>query len=419
MLGIALGGFMQGFERGQRIRENWDEQREKRRQRDALAGIETETKKAFGTAVQKGETQPGDYANFWRNYALPRRVNEYLAAGDPQTARAYQEWGKTEAAEEGGRLFASALSKAQTGDYSGAIDDAMKAANTKGYMAHGYKLKSRDELADKSGNVLGYRFTMAGPDGKEFTQDVPVGQIPTMIANIANPDVAFQTQLKTQAETAKEGREVETYEKKKQIDVKYGTTKGQLAAKDRAKMIQTERQRIREENAFADNPLTEEQIQQEAIRRVNADAAAGASGGAAAGEESDEEAPDDEEAEGEEATGGRDLYVNQQTGESMPASNPRTIARARAAQGGGDPIGAMLSGMGRPSEVSSEQTSGIAAPPTPTPRAQPLLAEASAAIQQGNDPRLIGQRLAQAGIPPAQWPEDIKAAVAKAQPGLY
>ncbi|WP_159953043.1 hypothetical protein [Rhizobium sp. 18065] len=237
MLGIGLGGFMDGYQRGQQIRDNKiDRQRtevmHKRQdqeydrvvsQRSEIDGINTQAKKEFDTRVAAGTENPNNFDTFWTGYALPKLKNTYLAQGNVEMADKVQAWGDSEDTRAGAKLAMSALLKAQTGDAAGALTDAMEAGKKKGYITHGYEIQKQDTIVDTDGKLQGYRLFLKGPDGKDIQQDLPLAQVPKMIATYLNPEAAWQSQIATQAEAGKDAKELKVYEEKKKIDKAYGT----------------------------------------------------------------------------------------------------------------------------------------------------------------------------------------------------
>lgn len=206
--GIGLGAFVEGFERGQRARERMDDRREKRDNKARLAEIDAEAKAAFDEGVAEGTQDPKSYDQFWKDYALPKRRNELLRQGDVSGAKALDEWGQSDAALQGGRLFSRALLAAQTGDHAGALDLAIEAGKVKGYIEHGYELTGHQPIQDTAGNTVGYRITAKDGDGNELEQDVPLDKMGDMIATFVNPDAAWTSQQEQRAAQAKRDQEI-------------------------------------------------------------------------------------------------------------------------------------------------------------------------------------------------------------------
>jgi hypothetical protein len=247
MFGIGLGAFADGFERGyglgQRIEEGHarredreylrGEREHQRKERDraegeraALDTINADTRAAFDREVQAGTAAPGDFERFWRDYALPRRVNELLVQGKVDEAQAYQQWGESADALAGGKLYSSAILKAQTGDPKGALEDAIKAAQIGGYMAPGdMSVEGQEEIVDEAGNLVGFRLRIKAADGSTKEQDIPVGDVPRVISTFVNPDAAYQSQVATRAAATKRTQDLEDYGAKKAIDAAYDTGK--------------------------------------------------------------------------------------------------------------------------------------------------------------------------------------------------
>lgn len=230
MLGIGLGAFMGGMEKGMGLRQQIDDRNRKNKevekadaQKAEREKITADTKAAFDASGQK----PEQFEQFWRTYALPKMVNERLAAGDTEGAKGLQDWADTADAKAGAKLFGSALLKSQTGDPSGALNDAIKAAEIGGYMQHGMKVLGQDEIVDADGNVLGFRLSIQTADGKKVEQDVPVGQVGQLVSTFLNPAAAYESTVTTKAADAKDKKEraakLQDHAAEKAIDAQFDT----------------------------------------------------------------------------------------------------------------------------------------------------------------------------------------------------
>lgn len=230
--GIGLGAFVEGFEGGMETRNKFDAGQKQRKKDKAIEGINADTKSAFNEAVGAGQVQNDQYDKFWMNYALPKIRMQMIEAGDYAGAKAFDEWGRSEAALEGGRYSSSAILKAQTGDTDGAIQDGLKAAQTQGYMSHNYKLIGSTPVMGEDGQRKGTTIKIQGPDGKAVEQFIKNGDEGRVIGVLTNPQAAWQSQeatRKQQVEDAKKKADeadkrktgLEDYELKKRIDQKY------------------------------------------------------------------------------------------------------------------------------------------------------------------------------------------------------
>jgi hypothetical protein len=225
-IGVGLGAFVQGMNAGISARDRIDAQRERRANKQALGMIDAQTQEAFQEGVQSGEFNPDQFDQFWQQYALPKYSAELMRQGEYEKAKYLEEWGASSAARRGGKLFASSLMKAQTGNAEGAIKDAIKAAEVNGYIERGgLELQGYEPLKDGDGNVIGYRFKLDTPEGDPIEQDVMTEDLPNMLARLINPVAAFQSQVEQTSEKkkseAERAAELEDYEKKKSIDQKY------------------------------------------------------------------------------------------------------------------------------------------------------------------------------------------------------
>ncbi len=321
--GIGLGAFVEGVGDGMSMRDSFDKGQKERKTRKAIEGINTDTKAAFNEAVDAGQVQADQYDKFWMNYAMPKVRMQMIEAGDYAGARAFEEWGRSDAALEGGRLSASAILKAQTGDTDGAIQDGLKAAQTQGYLSHNYKLIGQTPVIGEDGVRKGTTIKIQGPDGKAVEQFIKTGDEGRVIGVLTNPQAAWASQeatRKQQIEDAKKkadaaekrGTDLEDYELKKVIDQKYPAPK---KPEDYEKQY-SETRKARQENDLSWDEKTPEE-QEEIIRsdlKAGQRYAAERSG-------SPEPAPK----QGAAPKGDR-VLVNKKTGKTVPAEvTPKPI----------------------------------------------------------------------------------------------
>jgi|GEM_PF-1752780 len=243
MLGIGLGGFMEGYNNSQKLKADKEERALKKerydrqkvlderedaaferteQQRLAIEDAVTKSQSEFQAAVQSGTAEPDDSDDWFAKNTVPLLKNTYLAAGDIDNADKVQKWADTADAKTGAKLFKSAMLKAQTGDGVGALDDAIKAGQTQGYIAHGYEVQKHDKIVKPDGTVLGYRIWLTDPDGNEITQDIQTTELQKTIATFLNPEAAWESQVTASQAATKREQELADYRTKKEIDKEVG-----------------------------------------------------------------------------------------------------------------------------------------------------------------------------------------------------
>lgn len=393
MLGIGLGGFMQGFQGGMNARAAMDERKRNKviqdrqdteynrslSQRNEIDAINTGAKQEFDARVSAGTEKPENYDQFWNDYALPKLKNTYLAQGNIDMANKVQAWGETEDAKVGARFAMSALSKAQTGDAAGALKDAMEAGKRKGYIAHGYEISGQDSIVDKDGKLLGYRLYMKGADGKEIQQDLPTAQVPKLIATYLNPQAAWDSQVAAQSEKSKTAGELATYEEKKKIDQKYGS------ADDKARSEAITALRKRLDGGLAGTETKFDGLPRDEQEKLISDEIGLQKGVGLGGQV----APASASATAS-ADGGRKVLVDTATGRTVDPSSLRKPA---------------------PSSQERAAPQRLAAP-SRSENVDYLLQAAEKAVSEGIDPARVADELAANGISEDQWPASLKAAAA-------
>lgn len=394
MIGIGLGGFVDGLEAGSKFRERREnrardkvlqerEDTEYNRavaQRDEISAINTQAQTEYKARVDAGTEQPDQFDQFWDKYALPKLKNTYLAQGNLEMAEKVQQWGETADAKAGARLAMSAMRKAQTGDVAGALSDAQAAGKSKGYLSHGYEIMGQDTIVDPSGQLQGYRLTMKGPDGKEITQDLPLAQVPKLIATYLNPEAAWQSQITAQQEEAKRQTDLQTYRDKKGIDAQYSAS----GKPTREAAITALRKRMDGGLTGKDGPVFDDlpREEQEALIAKELELQSGQPG---LGEPSSAPA----------ATGSSGRKVLMDTATGQPVAPERSPPA--------------------PQQQISGQARVERAPETREDRVQFLLSSVEPALKEGVPAERVADELRQNGIPEDAWPESLRGALAQRQ----
>lgn len=393
MIGIGLGGFMEGLQGGMRARESFDNRKRQKvlqeredteynravKQRDEISAINTQAQTEFQSRVDAGTAKPDQFDSFWNDYALPKLKNTYLAQGNLEMAQKVQQWGESEDTRAGAKLAMSALTKAQTGDVAGALADATEAGKRKGYLSHGYEIMGQDTIVDPSGQLQGYRLQMKGPDGKTITQDLPLAQVPKLIATYLNPEAAWQSQIAAQEANTKRATDLQDYEEKKKIDRRYSSSDD----KSRGDAITALRKRM-DGGLAGDEPKFDDLDREEQEKLITAEielqkGQPGLGGGASA------PAPS--------GSSGRKVLVDTATGQ------PATPVRATPA----------------PAERSPAPSTQARAPRSREETVSDLLASVEPALREGVPPQRVADELRQNGIPESAWPEVLLRAVAQSR----
>lgn len=418
-LGVGLGSFMEGMQSGMAMRERIDNRNLQRENRQRMAQIDTDARETFDDKVAQGQMSPDQFEEFWISYALPRKRNELLRQGDYRGARALQEWGQSDEAIQGGRLFASALLKAQTGDAAGALQDAIRAGQVKGYIDHGYELKGQQEIRTPEGELWGFRLTGNDAEGKEFQQDVPLAEIPRMVATFANPEAAWETQQAARAAQQKREQDLSDFERREEIKASNAPRNNPDYAEQYRKAFDD---LMKNDLDFAE--LSEEE--QDARVRALLDRAEQYDRSRRGGENRPPEP--------------QRITVDRETGQQVgigvdPTAEDagRATDPASAADGAREERGGLGGALRRAHDGVREiidnnpwrQGDGRqqqAPAPAPSAGARPnrdqVLAEARAEISRGGNPQAIAQRLSQAGVARAEWPNELRGALAREAPGI-
>lgn len=422
--GVGLGGFVRGMRSGMEMREAMDaadrrkqlearqdeEYNREKKQRDEIDAIGIQTKKDFDAQVASGKQKADHFDTFWREQALPKLKEAYLTQGNFEAADKLQKWGEDADVKAGAKLSFSAMFKASNGDYAGALDDALKAGDKKGYLDHGYELVDKTEIVDpKTKTVVGYRLNVKTPDGETVQQDVAAKDIPRLVGTLINPQAAWESYLKKQEQGASDQRELDMYEKKKGIDRAY-----EGGGKTRSDAIKSLRKRFPSNDpTFSGTPFDD--LPRDQQEKLVDDEVGFQRGGASSGTPGQvtgpapsasgmpgigigSGAPQPTAAAPSMSAPARNVVVDKMTGRVV---NPTAVPGLSA------PVAAPV--IAKPSYEPSAQQQ----PQSPQARAQEMIQSAQDAISNGERPARVADQLRQAGIPEDQWPSSVTAAVQK------
>lgn len=425
MLGVGLGGFMEGFNKSQDMLQKRDEAKRKQvladrqtkeydrlnAQRDAIDGINADAKATFDAQVSAGTQKPENFDTFWTGYALPKLKNTYLLNGDVESANRVQEWGDSQDARRGAKLFAGALVKAQTGDAGGALADVMEAGKLKGYIDNGYEVLGQEAYTTEGG-VPAFKIRVRTPDGKEVNQSLRAQDLPKLIATFGNPQAAWESQVAARAQADKDKKELDTYEAKKKIDRQYGV--GQT--KDRGSAITALRKRFDgglagDEPKFDDLPRDkQEKLINDELELVQGQPGLGDQGSPAPAEK---KVLVDTTTGKPVSSGAKPAAAAQQETKAAPAAQSQPSAEKRIP---GVPDRAQadvrrrMEGLQR--AAAQAEAPGISGP-APSSAPADVVAQADEAIRSGARIYDVAMGLQEAGVPESEWPASLKQAIAK------
>ena len=414
MLGIGLGGFMDGFNKSQDMLQKRDEAKRKQvladrqtkeydrlsAQRDAIVNINADAKATFDAQVSAGTQKPENFDTFWTNFALPKLKNTYLLNGDIESAKQVQEWGDQEDTKKGAKLFAGALVKAQTGDGAGALADVIEAGKLKGYINNGYEVLGQESFTTESG-VPAYNIMLRTPDGKEVKQSVRATDLPKVIATFGNPQAAWESQVAARASEQKRKEELEDYKAKKVIDRQYGIG----PTKERGDAITALRKRedgglAGDETKFDDMPRDQqEKLISGELELQQGQIGLGGQGALAPAEKRVLVDP----TPGKPVLSGSKPAADKPQAKEEPATKPQASAEKRIP---GVPERAQAGVRSRIEEL--QRAAGQSAPGISPSAQEQALDQANDALEKGASIEEVAAGLHQAGVPEWQWPSSIQ-----------
>jgi hypothetical protein len=219
MLGIGLGGFAQGFERGLGIAEKID-----KRQRQRAVDTAVDQGQAEHQAAVAAGTAKADDADSILRFTMPKVMGPLLKSGDLRAAEQASEWLRSDTTRRATDSWGKGMIAAQAGDMQGALTHFANAARTKNY---GPDLTIEDPKPIDGG---GFRVTFATKDGRRLNKDFKSpDEVIKFGATSINPQVALQTWQEQQAAEQKAARDTKTsgdiYRQRQEIDLEYDKTR--------------------------------------------------------------------------------------------------------------------------------------------------------------------------------------------------
>lgn len=417
MLGIGLGAFVDGFAKGYGIRQaekdrdedrawretqrGWAEedrafqaedrafQRSERDRavgnRQAIEDINTDLREDFNEGVESGEFKATEFDSFWKQYGLPRMQDELLRQGDIDGAKKLMDWGESEAALKGGRLFAQSMFLAQSGQSAEALDRVIEAGKVRGYIGDDFDIDEKEEIRDETGALLGYRITIRDSDGNETQQDIATEDIPTVIATFANPQAAWESQQAAAVKKSEREAALEDYETKAEIDARHDNG----GAANRTAAIKALRDRIKVD-PMVDGSVNFDDLPREEREKMISEEISFAKGSPT-------------------APAGR-MVVDSNSGQPVPMPSPTDAQQAPGL--GGVPKASQPASWSAPPGKGV----GLSAPPAasnstqsdlPVPSTGQIVERAAQEMLGGGDPNKIAQSLRAAGVDQSQWPAEL------------
>lgn len=213
MLGIGLGSFADGLEKGIGIREKLDKQR---RQREIDSSIDEATAagKADHEAAVEAGTAKRDDADSILRFTMPRMIAPLIKAGDMKSAQAASEWLRSDTTRQGTKAWGEGMLLAKAGDTVGAIKKFVAAARTKGYGAD-FEIGEPQTSEDGAVSV-----PIKLSDGRTVTQQFKSpDDVLRFGAAYLNPEAAFKSWQDQQEEARKRQQGLDDYAKRKDIDI--------------------------------------------------------------------------------------------------------------------------------------------------------------------------------------------------------
>lgn len=424
--GIGLGGFVQGLTAGMNARDAMDERKRRKvieqrqdeeydrakKQRDAVDAIGIQTKKDFDAQVAAGTKKADQFDTFWREQALPKLKQTYLTQGNFEAADRLQTWGENADVKAGAKLSMSAMYKASMGDTAGALDDAIKAGQVKGYMDHGYELIDKTEIVDpKTKQTVGYRLNVKTPTGETVQQDIASSDIPRLVSTLTNPEAVWKSYEAAQAQRAADARELKNYEEKKKIDKVYSTDN-----KNRIEAIKSLRKRMPANDPVFDGTPFDSLQSDEQEKLINQEMNLQSGGGSVPAYATPGIPLGSGAVSPQSAATGRPPAA---PGISSSAPAPKIIVDKVTGQRVNPSAVPGLSAPAQPSNVSQGPAYSPAATRVPVQpgnaqdRAQYLVQSAQDAISHGERASRIADELKQNGISEEMWPENLHSALEK------
>lgn len=414
-LGIGLGGFMDGFQKAQNLKQDWADADLKRAdaarkkvlqeredveynraldQRNASDKLAKDFQTDFDQKVKDGVLADADFDTAYNKGFVQPRIKQLQLNGDIEGATKFQKWADDENTKTGSRAFMNSLRLFTMGDVDGGLDWLNKGAQVPGYFGEGYNFTKVAQGTNPYTGNPGVTIRINRPDGEPITQTFDVKDIPNFVAGNFSPDAA-NSWAKQQEEKRKQESELTQYKRKKEIDQQFGAG----PTKERGAAIKSlEKEHVDElgKTTLYSLPRDEqEKLINDRVALIRGDAMPGISGAGASRAE-------------------RKVLFDNTTGKivdpaaaATPSSAPEREGQPPPAQSGEKPIPGVPAraqeGVRRRIEElqrgAEKEAPGISAASH-----DEVLAQANAALEKGASVEDVANGLNQAGVPEWQWP---------------
>ncbi len=415
MLGVGLGGFMEGFNKSQDMLQKRDESARKQAdaerkrvlqaredleynraldQRNASDKLAKDFQADFDQKVKDGVLADADFDAAYNKGFVQPRIKQLQLNGDIEGATKFQKWADDENTKTGSRAFMNSLRLFTMGDVDGGLDWLNKGAQVPGYFGEGYNFTKVAQGTNPYTGNPGVTIRINRPDGEPITQTFDVKDIPNFVAGNFSPDAA-NSWAKQQEEKRKQESELTQYKRKKEIDQQFGTG----PTKERGAAIKSlEKEHVDElgKTTLYSLPRDEqEKLINDRVALIRGDAMPGVSSGGASRAE-------------------KKVLFDNTTGKIVdpavadrPSSAPQKEGPPPPARSGEKPIPGVPAGAQEGVRRRIEDLQRGAekdAPGISAASHDQALEQANAALEKGASVEDVANGLNQAGVPEWQWP---------------
>jgi len=258
-IGLAVGGLGKGLEYGidlgNKINKTLDEGKIRDAQSEAMDAAQAARKADMDKLITQIDSADPSAPSAWavngQNYGsreeaeavAGRAVNpmydyftqggygaqvrdEYLAQGDLEGAKRWDDFSKSASTEAALGSFSRAITDVRGGDWDSAFRNIER-----GYQAAGagYKIDSHDLLKDDAGNVIGANITITNPDGTQSTHTFDsVDDLTDQILALTDPKALVTGVQQSAAAATAAQAELATYGAKSEIDTQAHAAEGAI-----------------------------------------------------------------------------------------------------------------------------------------------------------------------------------------------
>jgi len=195
-LGIGLGAFAGGFQKGYGLGKEFKEDLEARKQQNLMKSSYEDSQKKFREGLAAGTYNEDQFMDVFNSESAPRIRDYFLKQGKVKEALEWEEWSKGNKGTDYAKLYGRGRFQLGVGDYDGFANSLGVLAKAAGIEDYNFTYLAGDETSPA-------RFRVTSKDGKTVG-DYTMEEAGQLYEQFFNPPSGFHYQTgKSKKDTAK------------------------------------------------------------------------------------------------------------------------------------------------------------------------------------------------------------------------